>query len=190
MTMGNVSPRELFKLGELLKLYARDRYLKIPEADPFICRWCHGPITEKRRRSWCSDRCTAEYNEIRLSLDPAALRTAAFQCDRGVCAICGLDTEWLRAHLWYEGDDARDEIIAKYPWTATRKFGKHLWELDHEKPVIEGGGCAPLHLLRTLCLHCHHGVTKELRGRLRRKPKTELGAKLERKAKREAKKRR
>lgn len=44
--------------------------------------------------------------------------------------------------------------------------GQHLWEMDHEKPVVEGGGGCGLDGLRTLCLPCHRRVTRELRARL------------------------
>lgn len=40
---------------------------------------------------------------------------------------------------------------------------KHLWEADHIKPVVFGGGEAGLSNLRTLCVPCHKGATKILR---------------------------
>jgi 5-methylcytosine-specific restriction endonuclease McrA len=43
---------------------------------------------------------------------------------------------------------------------------KHsLWQADHIKPVVEGGGQCALDNLRTLCLRCHKGVTAELASR-------------------------
>lgn len=40
---------------------------------------------------------------------------------------------------------------------------KHLWEADHTKPVVFGGGEAGLDNLRTLCVPCHKQATKRLR---------------------------
>lgn len=53
------------------------------------------------------------------------------------------------------------------------KPGSHirtLWEMDHIRPVSEGGGSCGLENLRTLCLWCHWGETRKLRKRLA-KPK-------------------
>ena len=52
---------------------------------------------------------------------------------------------------------------------ALRKMGftrEHLWEVDHIKPVSEGGGLCGLDNLRTLCTPCHDAETRRLRMRL------------------------
>lgn len=63
-------------------------------------------------------------------------------------------------------------------WTPTWSHGrgrrertalKHsLWQADHIKPVVEGGGGCGLDNYRTLCLRCHKGATAELAHRRRR----------------------
>lgn len=55
-----------------------------------LCRWCRGPITEKRRRTFCSDDCVHEH---KIRSDPGYVRSQVFKRDHGICAECGLDTE-------------------------------------------------------------------------------------------------
>jgi hypothetical protein len=84
-----------------------------------------------------------------------------FARDRGVCALCGLDTEALR------------RARRKLDYAARRRFEKdwgsrnHLWDADHIVAVAEGGGECDLSNMRTLCLKCHRQVTADLRMRLR-----------------------
>lgn len=40
-----------------------------------------------------------------------------------------------------------------------------LWDMDHIKPVVEGGGSCELENLRTLCIGCHKRATAELAAR-------------------------
>jgi len=120
------------------------------------CRWCGGEVST-RRYTFCSERCVHEW---KLRTDPSYLRQQVFERDRGVCALCGLDTEALRK-------DKR-----KLDYSARRQFEKywggrrHLWDADHIVPVAEGGGECDLGNLRTLCLKCHREATAALRKRL------------------------
>ncbi len=122
------------------------------------CRWCGGP-TNGRRLTFCGDECVHQW---KLRTDPGYLREQVFDRDRGVCALCGLDTEALR----------RDK--RKLDFTARRRFEKEwgtrrrLWDADHIVAVIEGGGECDLSNMRTLCLKCHREVTAELRRRRQR----------------------
>jgi 5-methylcytosine-specific restriction protein A len=101
-------------------------------------------------------------HEWKLRTDPEYLREQVFARDRGVCAMCGLDTEAMRK-------DKR-----KLDYKARRQFEKdwsgrrYLWDADHIVPVAEGGGECGLGNMRTLCLKCHREVTAALRARLRR----------------------
>ena len=120
------------------------------------CRWCGGEVA-KGRRTFCSAACVHEW---KLRTDPSYLREQVFLRDRGVCALCGLDTEALRK-------DKR-----KLDYNARRQFEKdwgrrrHLWDADHVVPVAEGGGECDLGNMRTLCLRCHKRATADLRRRL------------------------
>jgi 5-methylcytosine-specific restriction endonuclease McrA len=119
------------------------------------CRRC-GADVPKGRRTFCSDACVHEW---RLRTDPGYLREQVFARDRGVCALCGLDTESLRKHK------------RKLDYGARRLFEKEwggrksLWDADHIVPVVEGGGECGLANMRTLCLKCHRQATAELRKR-------------------------
>ncbi len=120
------------------------------------CRWCGGEIPT-RRYTFCSERCVHEW---KLRTDPSYLRQQVFERDRGVCALCGCDTEALRK-------DKR-----KLDYAARRRFERdwggrrHQWDADHIVPVAEGGGECALGNMRTLCLQCHRDATAALRKRL------------------------
>lgn len=99
-------------------------------------------------------------HEWKLRTDPGYLREQVFRRDKGVCAICGINTEVLRKEK------------RKLDYAARRKFEKEwgsrrsLWDADHIVPVAEGGGECDLSNMRTLCLRCHRKATAELRQRL------------------------
>ena len=127
-----------------------------------LCRWCNLELPPGRRRTFCSDFCV---NEWRLRTDPAYLRDQVLARDRGVCAICGLDTvaEWR--HLKRLRGPGR--ILAWAKWGLKPNQRATLWDADHILAVAEGGGECDLSNIRTLCLHCHRRVTADLRERLR-----------------------
>ena len=88
----------------------------------------------------------------KLRTDPGYLRGQVFARDKGVCALCGINTEALRMEK------------RKLDWAARRKFEKEwgrrrsLWDADHIVPVSEGGGECDLSNMRTLCLKCHRAI--------------------------------
>ncbi|MGI4756452.1 MAG: HNH endonuclease signature motif containing protein [Janthinobacterium lividum] len=43
---------------------------------------------------------------------------------------------------------------------------RSLWDADHIRPVVEGGGQCNLGNLRTLCVACHRKATAALRARM------------------------
>ena len=120
------------------------------------CRRC-GKDIPQGRYTFCSAACVDEW---RLRTDPAFLRQKVFERDRGVCALCGTDTEALR------------RAKRKLDFAARRQFEKewgtrrHLWDADHVTAVVECGGECGLANMRTLCLKCHREVTAGLRRRL------------------------
>lgn len=81
--------------------------------------------------------------------------------------------------LW-AGHDVRK--LDTWSWDAVHghvRFArlKHsLWQNDHIKPVVEGGGQCGLDNMRTLCLRCHKDATKALAGRRAkaRRPQQEM----------------
>ena len=108
----------------------------------YVCKVCHKPCP-KRRTRYCSDECF--YRNT-----PSIMRNEVGRRDKGVCAMCGLDTKTLPK---------------RHP------YGTPYWEADHIIPVSEGGGLCGLDGYRTLCRgagtnNCHAKVTGELRKRL------------------------
>jgi 5-methylcytosine-specific restriction protein A len=126
-----------------------------------LCRWC-GLEVPTRRFTFCSDWCVHEW---RLRCDPGYLRAKVLQRDRGVCAICQIDTCAAYGELRRSRGTHRLRLLAK--WRLKRLTRKTLWDADHILPVVEGGGECDLQNLRTLCLLCHRQQTLELRRRLR-----------------------
>ncbi len=125
-----------------------------------VCRWCRAEVP-KGRRTFCSENCVHEW---RLRTDPGYLRSQVLARDRGICAVCGLDTiEFYR----------RFQLIPSAKRRALRgQLGMHsgrrsFWDADHVVPVAEGGGECDLSNLRTLCLWCHQEQTAKLRKRIR-----------------------
>lgn len=66
--------------------------LRVP---PGQCRWCGKPV-KPPRQSWCDDTCVQAYL---IRARPEAARRAVYARDRGMCAICGLDTDQVQIEL-------------------------------------------------------------------------------------------
>jgi hypothetical protein len=129
-----------------------------------LCRWC-GLEVPARRFTFCSDWCVHEW---RLRTDPGYLRDQVFARDKGVCAICRMDTRTAYADLRRSRGTHRLKLLAQ--WGLKRISRKTLWDADHILPVVEGGGECDLGNLRTLCLLCHRRETLALRKRLAASP--------------------
>ena len=125
-----------------------------------LCRWCNLEVPP-RRQTFCSDWCVHEW---RLRTDPGYLREQVFVRDRGVCALCSIDTRAAYFELKRARGTHRMKLLTQ--WGFTRLNRKTLWDADHIRPVAEGGGECDLENIRTLCLICHRCVTQALRTRL------------------------
>ena len=110
----------------------------------------------KGRFTFCGDTCVHNW---KLRTDPGYLRAQVFLRDRGVCALCGVDTEALRKNKRKLDFNARRQF--EKDWGGRR----NLWDADHIVPVVEGGGECDLSNIRSLCLKCHREVTSALRAR-------------------------
>lgn len=121
----------------------------------------------KGRRTFCGDACADDW-AVRNS--PSLMRRRVYQRDKGVCALCGVDTavlgkvlrsEWQRVKLarTERGRREREEFRQRYRWFFRRTS---YWDADHIIPVCEGGGECSLDNIRTLCVPCHQQVTKDL----------------------------
>jgi len=131
-----------------------------------LCRWCALEVPQGRF-TFCSDYCV---NEWRLRTDPGYLREQVLLRDRGICALCGVDTHVAFLDLKRSRGVHKLKLLER--WGLKRLNRKTLWDADHILPVAEGGGECDLQNIRTLCLSCHRAQTLELRRRLtiRRKP--------------------
>lgn len=132
------------------------------------CRWCGEPILHEsgekrgspnRHRRW-HPACVDVYN----ATDPRELRRRVRRRDRGVCALCRVDTYALRRSFAGRGMWARMRAQGFVP-------RRSLWELDHVLPLIDGGTHA-LSNLQTLCVPCHRAKSareqRERAGRIGR----------------------
>jgi hypothetical protein len=124
-----------------------------------LCRWCNLEVP-RGRRTFCSDFCVHEW---RLRTDPSYLRDRTFERDRGICAMCGVDTVAAFNHIRRSRGVARPNSLRQ--WGLKSLNRRSLWDADHVVPVVEGGGACDLANIRTLCLLCHRRVTAELRAR-------------------------
>lgn len=131
------------------------------------CRGC-GAKVPKGRQTWCSKGC-AERHYMALSF---YARHKVFARDKGICAQCGTDTEFLARIRWHlkSRDDVESMRALKEAWgLRITPWGTwevpNLWEADHIVPLAEGGTNA-LDNYRTLCIPCHKEATKALAARL------------------------
>lgn len=99
-------------------------------------------------------------------------RHKVFERDKGICALCGCDCNFLKRMVWIlRHRDASDAMwIIKEAWGLKRTFWgawfvPSMWEADHIVPLSEGG-TNDLSNYRTLCVGCHREQTRRLHKRL------------------------
>lgn len=130
-----------------------------------LCRGCAGPVPPGRQ-TWCSNKCVQRYH-------PSFVRSAVEKRDKCICAICGVDADYMReaylrmCRMTY-GRFGRDysnpfsmrvhRIAKKAGWPAC--YSRDWWEADHVIPHSEGGKFV-LENVRTLCVPCHKKRTRE-----------------------------
>lgn len=139
-------------------------------------------------KEWCSKACEKEFI---LANDWGAIRRAVSRRDRGICQLCGADTNrqgrilihavrFLStethpvlgrfSELYHAGftwqlvsaEEKRNTQAASALWVGrVHDATRDLWEADHIIPRVEGGANT-LENLRTLCLKCHRAETAKL----------------------------
>jgi len=126
------------------------------------CRWCNMSVLPPRR-TLCSEKCA---HELQLRTNGNYLRKCVYERDKGICAICNIDTKLIaKTALSLFGTD-RVEYLKLYNISLKRKifirkFGGSLWDADHILRVQDGGGCCGLDNMRTLCIPCHKIITAQ-----------------------------
>ena len=127
------------------------------------CRWC-GKGVKPPKRTMCSKECVHELN---LRINGRYLRNCVYKRDKGICAICNIDTKKTASSIRSSYGDEKIKLLEEYSISPKRKiwiqkYGGGLWDADHIIPVKEGGGLCGLENIRTLCIKCHKAETKIL----------------------------
>ena len=99
--------------------------------------------------TFCGPGCIVQH---RLRTDPVFVRECVFLRDRGVCAVCRVDTARVQADLYALPTRERNALAARLGYPPTRG---ELWDADHILPVAEGGGECGVEGYQTLCVTCH-----------------------------------
>lgn len=139
-----------------------------------LCRVC-GKEVSGRRQTFCSDACV---DTFLIQTDTEYARKKVFERDRGVCKLCGLDTEAVLAEK--TASHMADGVTAGHArklavqavlivWGYPQLKRRMLWDMDHAQPVVLGG-TNDMANLRTLCIPCHKLQTKNLMKQLRGSP--------------------
>lgn len=114
---------------------------------------------------FCSGACRLQYFFTKSN---SAIRHVVHSFDGGRCNGCGVDCDalWrslLRLHSIEERrrflHEAHPAFLVEAPKHAARLLRNpsagHCWHADHIVPVSQGGGCAALNNIQTLCVSCH-----------------------------------
>lgn len=133
-----------------------------------LCRWCALEVP-RGRFTFCSAWCVHEW---KLRSNPGYLREQVLRRDKGICAVCRIDTLSAFRSLRRARGAGRAAMLAR--WGLKRFTRRSLWDADHILSVAEGGGECDLSNIRTLCLPCHRSATAALRARLRAARRTEV----------------
>ncbi len=158
------------------------------------CRWC-GKGVKPPKRTMCSQECV---HELKLRINGRYLRDCVYKRDRGICALCNIDTKKTASTANQLMGEEKIKFLAENSISTKRKIwiqkhGGGLWDADHIIPVKEGGGLCGLENIRTLCIKCHKAETKILAGK-NKKIKNEKAVKekkketIEKKGKKKVKK--
>jgi hypothetical protein len=146
-----------------------------------LCLHCGEPYSDATRAltasGCCGEACAAA---LRVLTQSGAARRQLAQLERGVCALCRLDTLALAQELnAIPGARERQRRLAAAGWGERRAAAaaQHLpvpegllWQADHANAVAEGGGEAALEAYRTLCDPCHLRETAALLARRAKAP--------------------
>lgn len=145
--------------------YGKSRF---PKKQPKgICRGCRGPITDKRRQTWCGEACAEKYHPWHVKR--AVAKRAGYQCE-----MCGRDCSMAAQAIYNQSSPQAPtytECGCQYPYDSIAHYSSPLYveykarrkewkanqpkpEYDHILPHSEGG-LFTVENIRLLCRKCH-----------------------------------
>ncbi|KAM5280100.1 DNA annealing helicase and endonuclease ZRANB3 [Ctenodactylus gundi] len=140
------------------------------EGNP-LCLYCQNPTRQIKQQecetnAWDSRFCTLKcQEEFLIRSNNSYLRARVFEIEHGVCQLCNMNAQELFLHVRDAPKSQRKNLLDA-TWTSKLPLEKlnemirnpaegHFWQVDHIKPVFEGGGQCALDNLQTLCTVCH-----------------------------------
>ncbi|KAM6174475.1 DNA annealing helicase and endonuclease ZRANB3 isoform 2-T2 [Erethizon dorsatum] len=139
------------------------------EGNP-LCLHCQHPTCQTKQEyttnAWDSRFCSLKcQEEFWIRSNNSYLRARVFEIEHGVCQLCNINAQELFLHL-RDAPKSQRKSLLDATWTSKlsleqlnemiRNPGEgHFWQVDHIKPVYEGGGQCSLDNLQTLCTVCH-----------------------------------
>ncbi|XP_074520706.1 DNA annealing helicase and endonuclease ZRANB3 isoform X2 [Halichoeres trimaculatus] len=144
-------------------------YLQAVDSDGVpLCLSCQKPCSttgEAWDTRFCSHRCQEEF-QMRTS--QPYMRTRVFEVEKGVCQSCGLQAHELflkvrDAQLSQRKEMLENTCLAQLTIKQLNEMIRapvegDFWQVDHIRPVYQGGGQCSLDNLQTLCTVCHKEV--------------------------------
>ncbi|KAL4618025.1 DNA annealing helicase and endonuclease ZRANB3-like [Arapaima gigas] len=117
---------------------------------------------------FCQQRCQEEF-QVRSS--QAYMRARVLEVEQGVCQHCGLQAHQLFQRIRDAPPTCRKEML-EGTWLAQLPLKQlndmirspsegQFWQVDHIRPVYQGGGQCSLDNLQTLCTVCHRQRTAQ-----------------------------
>ncbi|XP_031236994.1 DNA annealing helicase and endonuclease ZRANB3 isoform X2 [Mastomys coucha] len=141
-----------------------------------LCLRCQHPTCQpepgSKASTWDSRFCSLKcQEEFWIRSNNSYLRAQVFATEHGVCQLCGMNAQELFLRMRDAPKSQRKNLLDS-AWTAKlpleqlnemlRDPGEgHFWQVDHIRPVYEGGGRCALDNLQTLCTVCHKERTAQ-----------------------------